>query len=91
MGGQFMRKHGLTPADAIRHNVHCLLLEAPRKLREKYGKRREISSNERVLTCRARNREHAKATRMRKRIFREVEAILKPGGSTKHGKHLLRG
>ncbi len=67
-----MKKIRLTPHDAIRYNVHNLLLQAPRKQREKYGPRREIDVDERILTNRERNREHAKATRTRKRIFKEV-------------------
>jgi len=67
-----MKKIKLTPRDAIRFQVHELLLKAPRKVREKYGPRREIEADERILTNRERNREHAKATRTRKRIFKEV-------------------
>jgi hypothetical protein len=63
----------LTPDDCIHYDIHLLLIQAPRKLREKYGKRKEISEFDRTYTCRERNREHAKATRVRKRIFREVK------------------
>lgn len=62
----------MSPEDAIRWGVFDRLIEAPRKQRAKYGKRREVSQSDRAVTCRARNREHARATRVRKRIFREV-------------------
>eukprot|EP00981_Chlorochromonas_danica_P007545 scaffold1769_cov164-Ochromonas_danica.AAC.18 len=74
--GKFMRKLQMTPEDAIRWGVFDRLIEAPRKQRAKYGKRREVSHSDRAVTCRARNREHARATRVRKRIFREIEAIV---------------
>ncbi len=70
-----MRKWGLTADNAISLGIHYMLLDAPRKPREKYGKRREISPTDRTNTCRERNREHAKSTRVRKRIFREVSWI----------------
>eukprot|EP01031_Cornospumella_fuschlensis_P030237 gene30237-36542_t len=75
--GKFLRKWHLSACDAIRLNIHHLLIHAPRKPREKYGKRKELTSTDRLLVCRERNREHAKSTRVRKRIFREIEAMLR--------------
>ena len=71
-----MRKNNITAREAVRLNIHHLLLQAPRKYRMKYGKRREISDKERTMTNRQRNREHARATRMRRKIFKEVITII---------------
>ena len=47
--------------------------QVPRKSREKYGKRRILSESARLELSRGRNKEHARSTRKRRRIF---EAIL---------------
>lgn len=71
-----MRKNNITAKDAIHLNIHHLLLQAPRKYRMKYGRRREVSEKERTVTNRVRNREHARATRMRRKIFKEVRKTI---------------
>ncbi len=62
----------LSAQDALDLNIQEQLLRAPRKPRTKYGKRKVVSAEERVAVNKERNREHARATRMRKRIFKEV-------------------
>ena len=47
-------------------------LQAPRKPRGKYGKRQDISPEEKLLISRERNREHARATRLRRKVFEVV-------------------
>jgi hypothetical protein len=54
-----------THLDAL---VDISTLQAPRKTRVKYGKRKEISPLERAELNRERNREHAKSTRMRRKV-----------------------
>ena len=49
-----------------------MILSAPRKVRAKYGKRRLLSEEERVEQARSRNREHAKSTRQRRKVFEAV-------------------
>lgn len=129
-----MRKRGLSAVDAICYNVHELLLQAPKKPRQRYGPRQRkkqknwnvhedcfetgstmtnvasdgfevvarrfkhpdahcLRENEpsdddgnddesceapcvRDDTTRARNREHARATRRRRRIFKEIDCVL---------------
>lgn len=67
-----MHRLGITPELAIHYGIHELLLSAPKKPRLKYGPRRLQGEDERQFLNRERNREHAKATRIRKKIFREV-------------------
>jgi hypothetical protein len=62
----------LSAQEALDLNIQEQLLSAPRKPRTKYGKRKVISAEERAAINKERNREHARATRMRKRIFKEV-------------------
>jgi hypothetical protein len=62
----------LSAQDCIRLNVHHLLLSCPRKFREKYGPRKDKTEYDRILTNRERNREHARSTRMRRKVFRQV-------------------
>jgi hypothetical protein len=69
---QFMRRLDISAKDAIKYNIHRLLLNCPRKSREKYGPRKEVDEDERLTTNRERNREHAKATRLRRKIFKQV-------------------
>lgn len=70
---QFLRSHHLSVADVLNLHLHPLLLQAPKKVRGKYGKRREVSTAQREALTRERNRDHARATRKRRRIFREVQ------------------
>lgn len=128
-----MRKRGLSAVDAVYYNVHELLLQAPKKPRQRYGprqKKKQMNSNEHEdgfdgasattnaigsgfqpvggycfkhpesqredeqsdeegnnddfgdTQCvhdditRTRNREHARATRRRRRIFKEIDSLL---------------
>jgi hypothetical protein len=48
------------------------LVGAPTKPRKKYGPRRPLTDEERMEITKQRNREHAKATRIRKRLFKQV-------------------
>jgi hypothetical protein len=64
---------GITPTMAMEYGIQDLLLSAPKKPRIKYGPRRFQGEDERQYLNRERNREHAKATRIRKKIFREVK------------------
>lgn len=50
-----------------------LLNQAPRKPRGKYGPRKKLTSQEKMQLSKERNREHARATRLRKRVFKEVD------------------
>ncbi len=48
------------------------LEKVPRKPRSKYGKRKKLTLQERAERLKQRNREHAKATRDRKKIFNTI-------------------
>ena len=39
----------------------------------KYGKRTHLSEEQRLAISRQRNRQHARATRLRKKIFKQVQ------------------
>jgi hypothetical protein len=69
---QFLRATNLTAEEAVDMDIVAKLLTVPRKSRKKYGQRREVSHEERAAISRERNREHASATRRRKKIFQEV-------------------
>ena len=44
----------------------------PKKKRQKYGKRRVLSEKDRLELSRDRNKEHARSTRKRRRIFESM-------------------
>jgi hypothetical protein len=69
---QFLRTRNISAQEAVMIGIDKILLQAPKKHRAKYGPRREISSSYREEQTRERNREHAKATRKRRKLFREV-------------------
>jgi hypothetical protein len=71
-----MRKLRLSPGLANTYGVDRMLVDAPKKERKKYGKRRDVEIAERTLTNRERNREHAKSTRLRKKVFQKVSLLL---------------
>ena len=48
------------------------LMEAPKKPRIKYGKRKPISKEEKLAVQKERNREHARSTRERQKLFKKV-------------------
>ncbi len=73
---QYLHRIGITPEMAFHYEIHDLLLSAPKKPRIKYGPRRVQGETERQSLNRERNREHAKATRIRKKIFREVSSVV---------------
>ena len=58
--------------DALRLDLLAFLEAAPRKERKKYGKRKTLSVSERSEIARQRNREHAKATRERRKVFAQI-------------------
>lgn len=49
-----------------------MLLKAPKTPRQRYGPRHELSAAERSALSKTRNREHARATRQRKKVFDQV-------------------
>lgn len=69
-----MRRRKLSAREAVEIGVDRLLLKAPRKVREKYGPRRNMTQKQRDDQLKERNRCHAKATRMRRRLFRLIDA-----------------
>lgn len=52
--------------------IYLFGIQVPRKCRGKYGKRRVLSDDARLELSRDRNKEHARATRKRRRIFEAV-------------------
>jgi hypothetical protein len=61
--------------EAIELDIQHQLLFAPKKPRTKYGKRSNLTPEERLALSRRRNREHARATRLRKKIFKQVTSL----------------
>jgi hypothetical protein len=72
---KFLRQTNLTAQEARALNIEQLLLLAPKKPRTKYGKRRSVSAEERAELSRQRNKEHARATRLRRKLFQKVAAF----------------
>lgn len=62
----------LTASEVISLQLMDELQDAPRKPRTKYGQRKALTDYERLQQTRERNREHAKFTRVRKRLFKKV-------------------
>eukprot|EP01041_Mallomonas_annulata_P001097 gene1096-2131_t len=67
--GKFLRDMELDAADTVRLGIMADLEQAPRKVRRKYGKRKVLSEEQRAELSRERNREHARSTRRRKKVF----------------------
>ena len=70
--GKFLKKNNLTFKDIIDLNLENKILQCPTKQRTKYHKRKGLSADEKLKINRQRNREHAKATRIRRKIYKEV-------------------
>ena len=70
--GKFLRDLNLSAVDALRLDLMDFLESAPRKERKRYGKRKKLSISERSEIARQRNREHAKATRERRKVFAQI-------------------
>eukprot|EP01036_Dinobryon_divergens_P033250 gene33250-42994_t len=70
--GKFLKEQQLSASEAIELDIQHQLLFAPKKPRTKYGKRSNLTPEERLALSRRRNREHARATRLRKKIFKQV-------------------
>ena len=60
--------------ELLEYNVIEELMAAPKKPREKYGARikNQMSQKEQHVLNKERNREHAKSTRLRRKIFAKV-------------------
>lgn len=69
---QFLKEQNITAHEAEQLNIVQYLLYAPKKQREKYGKRKPISKEEKLAVQKERNREHARATRERQKLFKMV-------------------
>eukprot|EP00600_Ochromonadales_sp_CCMP1393_P002972 CAMPEP_0174982664 /NCGR_PEP_ID=MMETSP0004_2-20121128/16647_1 /TAXON_ID=420556 /ORGANISM="Ochromonas sp., Strain CCMP1393" /LENGTH=225 /DNA_ID=CAMNT_0016234697 /DNA_START=267 /DNA_END=944 /DNA_ORIENTATION=- len=74
--GKYLRYRGVSAAQVVEFNLHRLLLQAPKTPRQKYGPRSDLTEEERVTLNKERNREHAWATRQRKKIFDLVDKEL---------------
>ena len=70
--GKFLTTLNLSPQEIIRRGLMKRLKFAPKKVRGKYGPRKDLTAEERKNLSKERNRVHARATRMRKKIFKEV-------------------
>eukprot|EP01038_Epipyxis_sp_PR26KG_P010703 gene10703-14371_t len=72
--GKFLREMRFSMDEIIRYNILETLKRAPKKPRNKYGIRNKgkISEAEKNQISKERNREHARATRTRKRLFKEI-------------------
>ena len=62
----------ITAADALKLDLMSFLEAVPRRERVKYGKRRNLSSQEKAEVAKLRNREHAAATRERRKIYAQI-------------------
>lgn len=85
MPHKFLRELKVSPEEVIQSNIMDFLKLAPRKHRSKYGPRKAMTAEERRELSKERNRVHAKATRMRKRIFKKVLEV-KPKTGAEAGK-----
>ena len=65
----------IRPNEVVQCNIMESLMHVPKKSREKYGPRKNLTVEERLELGRQRNREHARATRLRKKIFKKVNKI----------------
>lgn len=74
--GKFLKKNNLTINDVIDLNIENKILQCPKTQRTKYHKRKGLSDDEKLKLTRQRNREHARATRLRRKIYQEVNIIL---------------
>ena len=71
--GKFLRGLQLSASECIDLDLYRFLESIPRRKRSKYGKRRINQSNaERSEITKSRNREHAKATRDRRKVFTQI-------------------
>ena len=70
--GKFLRDLNISAVQAIDLDIMKKLATAPKKNREKYGPRRKLTEAERLEVSRSRNREHARATRTRRKIFKKL-------------------
>lgn len=66
---------GISLEEIYELGIQDLIIRAPKKSRKKYGPRREVTGEEKKLVNRERNKEHAKATRLRKKIFKKVGTL----------------
>lgn len=65
---KLMRYLNLSVDDCQKLDILQLLQQLPRKQREKYGKRKSLTQEEKSELTKQRNREHARCTRERKKI-----------------------
>lgn len=73
--GRFLRKSYITAEIAEKTNIMPFLVQAPRKPREKYGKRYPMTKEQKDELNRERNRCHARRTRQRNKIFKTILSI----------------
>jgi hypothetical protein len=66
----------ISSIEAMQLNLMPYLSLAPRKIRRKYGARRELTAGERAEQTKERNREHARHNRRRRTIFRKVRWMM---------------
>mmetsp|Transcript_38096 Transcript_38096/g.68900 ORF Transcript_38096/g.68900 Transcript_38096/m.68900 type:complete len:381 (-) Transcript_38096:233-1375(-) len=69
---KFLKELNLTVEDARQLEILDLLANLPRKERTKYGKRKEMTKEEKSELTKVRNREHARSTRKRKKIIMDA-------------------
>ena len=77
--GKFLRGQGVSAEDALRLNLLPHLMEAPIKERTKYGPRRNLTAQERADQLKERNKQHARHTRRRRRVFKIVAMAIQRG------------
>ena len=71
--GKFLRGLQLSASECVELDLYHFLESIPRRKRSKYGKRRNNQSEaERLEITKSRNREHAKATRDRRKVFIQI-------------------
>ena len=71
--GKFLRGLRLSVSECVQLDLLPFLESIPRTKRVKYGKRRsDLSDAERTNLIKSRNREHAQATRERRKVFMQI-------------------
>ncbi|KAJ1436848.1 hypothetical protein B484DRAFT_477529 [Ochromonadaceae sp. CCMP2298] len=80
--GKFLRDRVLTAQAIIQLDLHEIVLNAPKTPRRKYGPRTELTEQQRNDMNKKRNRDHAWATRQRKKIFEMIDERLEASSAS---------
>lgn len=79
--GKFLRESKLSNEEIIRMDLMSSLAQFPRKVRQRYGPRKLLTAEQRIQQAKERNKFHARATRLRKKMFKQTLEMKKKSNS----------